>query len=125
MRFRIPADGDEESLLDLQDWLAADPGTARVRVAPVGGGGGPTMNVLEAVDVILGNGVDLANFALAYATWRSVKQDESPARADGEGPGGRRLVHGDVSVDIGHLSSEELADLLRRLHDTPATGSDG
>lgn len=124
MKIRIPADGDEEALVDLQAWLADDPGTAQVRVTPVGGDGGPTMNALEAVDVILGNAVDIAGFALAYVNWRSVRRDEAPARSAGEEPGGGRLVQGDVSVDIGHLSPEELADLLRRLHDTPTEGAD-
>ncbi|MFI2781474.1 effector-associated constant component EACC1 [Streptomyces sp. ALB3] len=124
MRIRIPADGDEEALVDLQAWLADDPGSAQIRVTAVGGHGGPTMNALEAVDVILGNAVDIAAFALAYVTWRSVRRDETPARSADEGSGGHRLVHGNVSVDIGHLSPEELAGLLRRLEDTPAAGAD-
>ncbi|MFF0075521.1 hypothetical protein [Streptomyces sp. NPDC005494] len=123
MKFRIPANGDEEALVDLQEWLAADPGTAQVQVTAVGGDSGPTMNVLEAIDVILGNAVDIANFALAYVTWRSMRRDEAPARSDGEETGGQLLVHGNASVDISHLSSEELADLLRRLHETPAVGA--
>ncbi|CAL9454137.1 hypothetical protein [Streptomyces sp. Tu 3180] len=123
MRVHILADGDEESLADLQSWLADDPGTAGVPVTTVGGDG-PTMGVLESLDIVLGNAVDIASFALAYVTWRSVKHDESPGSAQDGGAGGRRLVHGDSTVDIGHLSTEELADLLRRLDDTPSTEAD-
>ncbi|WP_405767887.1 hypothetical protein [Streptomyces sp. NBC_01538] len=104
VRFRILADGDEEALVDLQTWLAADPGVARSQVTTVAGRG-PTMGALEALDVVLGNTVDMANFALAYATWRSVKREEPPGGTDDE-TGGRRLVHGDSTVDIGHLTPE-------------------
>ncbi|WP_266998271.1 effector-associated constant component EACC1 [Streptomyces sp. NBC_00354] len=123
MKFRILANGDEESLVDLQSWLTDDPGTARLPIATVTGPG-PTMGALEALDVVVGSAVDIANFALAYVTWRSVKRDEQRgSAADGE-HGGQRLVHGDSTVSIGHLSSEELADLLRRLNDTRPGGAD-
>ncbi|MFF8268100.1 hypothetical protein ACF059_11970 [Streptomyces sp. NPDC016562] len=123
MKIRILADGDEEALVDLQSWLARDPGTARLPVS-ASAGDGPTMGVLETLDVILGNGVEMANFAVAYATWRSVKGDEQGPGADDEAGGGQTLVHGDSTVDIGHLSSEELTDLLRRLNDDWPTGTD-
>ncbi|MFI2423827.1 hypothetical protein ACH5A7_06935 [Streptomyces sp. NPDC018955] len=123
MRVHILADGDEEALVDLRSWLADDPGTAGVPVAAVGGQG-PTMGVLEALDVVLGSVMDIANFALAYATWRSVKRDEPPRDARGGETGAQRLVHGDTTVDIGHLSAEELADLLRRLNGTRPEGAD-
>ncbi|MCT6779254.1 hypothetical protein ACFYZ6_16645 [Streptomyces rubiginosohelvolus] len=121
MKFRIAGDGDEEALVDLRAWLAKDPGTTRVAVSTVEGRG-PTMNTLEALDVLLGNGVEIANFALAYVTWRSVRRDARSGA--GEGGGGSRLVHGDSTVDIGHLSPEELANLLRRLDDTPPPAAD-
>ncbi|MGC4916843.1 effector-associated constant component EACC1 [Streptomyces albogriseolus] len=117
MNFRILADGDEEALADLQSWLADDPSTSRTRVSAVGGHG-PTMGVLEALDVVLSSATDIANFALTYATWRSVKRDESSGAARNGGGGAQRLVHGNSTVDIGHLSTEELADLLRRMNDT-------
>ncbi|MGW7456010.1 effector-associated constant component EACC1 [Streptomyces sp. NPDC054787] len=122
MKIRILADGDEEALVDLQSWLARDPGTARLPVS-ASAGNGPTMGVLEALDVIIGNGVEIANFAVAYATWRSVKGGEQSP--DDEAGGGQTLVHGDSTVDIGHLSPEELAGLLRRLNDDRPTGTDG
>ncbi|GGS66441.1 effector-associated constant component EACC1 [Streptomyces cinerochromogenes] len=122
MRIRILADGDEESLADLQSWLSTDPGTSRLGVATVAGHG-PTMGALEALDIVLGHAVDIGNFALAYVSWRSVRRDEGAGPADGAA-GGRKLVHGDSTVDIGHLSSEELADLLRRLNSSGATGTD-
>lgn len=123
MRFHILADGDEEALVDLRSWLADTPGTSGVPVATVGGHG-PTMGVLEALDVVLGSAMDIANFALAYATWRSVKRDEPSGHGQNGGAGAQRLVHGDSTVDIGHLSAEELADLLRRLNGTRSEGAD-
>ncbi|WP_251092128.1 hypothetical protein [Streptomyces sp. Caat 7-52] len=122
MRLRILADGDEEALVDLRSWLSADPGAARLPVATVTGRG-PTMGVLEALDIVLGNALDVADFVLAYVAWRSVRQDERPAPADGEA-GGQRLVHGDSTVDIGHLTPAELGDLLRRLNDSGTAGAD-
>ncbi|MFD0314980.1 effector-associated constant component EACC1 [Streptomyces flavalbus] len=110
MRIRLLAEGDERALTELRAWLGRDPGTAGVPVETVTGDG-PTMNVLEALDVILGNATNLANFAVAYATWRSTR----PAAL--APPGARTLVHGDTTVDIGDLTPEELADLLRRLQD--------
>ncbi|MFJ7190075.1 effector-associated constant component EACC1 [Streptomyces bacillaris] len=120
MKFRIAGDGDEEALVDLRTWLAEDPGTARLEVSVVGGQG-PTMNTLEALDILLGNAIDIANFALAYVTWRSVRND---GRSGSGGGGGSRLVHGGTTVDIGHLSPEELAELLRRLDGNPPPAAD-
>ncbi|MFD5680914.1 effector-associated constant component EACC1 [Streptomyces bacillaris] len=123
MKFRLAGDGDEEALVDLQTWLSEDPGTARLEVSAVGGRG-PTMNTLEALDILLGNAVDIANFALAYVTWRSVRNDGRSGSGGGDGSGVSRLVHGDTTVDIGHLSPEELAELLRRLDGNPPPAAD-
>lgn len=118
MRLRILADGDEESVADLGSWLANDPGTSVLSTAPVSGHG-PTMGALEALDVMVGSATEIANFALAYVTWRSVRRGEQPTSA----AGGQRLVHGDTTVDVGHLSVEELATLLRRLNTQESTGA--
>ncbi|MFI6346108.1 hypothetical protein [Streptomyces sp. NPDC050560] len=128
MRVRILADGDEEALGELRTWLSEDPGTARVPVAAVGGGAGGesgarTMGALDALDVVLGSAVEVANFALAYVTWRSSR----PSPPSG-GTGALQLVHGGATVDIGHLSADELAELLRGLDgegDTAGGGEDG
>lgn len=111
MRIRIQGEGDEFALTDLREWLGQDPGTAGLTIDLVAGDG-PTMGVLEAIDIVLGNGTDLANFAVAYATWRATRTHVGPGAGD---DGGRTLTHGATTVDIGHLSPEELADLLRRL----------
>ncbi|WP_406839565.1 hypothetical protein ACICHK_31745 [Streptomyces sp. AHU1] len=108
MRIRVLAESDERTLADLQSWLGRDPGTAGLPVEPVTGDGPRTMGVLEALDVVLGNATGIANFAVAYATWRTT-------RPTGTAPGARTLTHGTSTVDIGHLSAEELAELLRRL----------
>ncbi|WP_258311938.1 effector-associated constant component EACC1 [Streptomyces araujoniae] len=120
MKFRIAGDGDEEALVDLRAWLADDPGTTRLEVSVVADQG-PTMNTLEALDILLGSAVEVANFALAYVTWRSVRNDGRSGSGEG---GGSRLVHGDTTVEIGHLSPQELADLLRRLDDDPPPAAD-
>ncbi|MFV5996342.1 effector-associated constant component EACC1 [Streptomyces sp. NPDC056231] len=122
MELCIMADGDEESVVDLQSWLAKDPGTARLPVTTVAGHG-PTMSALEALNVVLSNTTDIANFTLAYVTWRSTRPPQQPGPAGSGGqPGGQRLVHGDSTVDIGHLSAEELAKLLRRLNGGTPSG---
>lgn len=124
MRFRILADGDEESLVDLQSWLATDPGTARLGVATVAGQG-PTMGVLEALEIIVGSAVDIGNFALAYVAWRSVRRDAQPPASADSATGGLRLVHGETTVSIGHLTPEELGDLIHRVNNTGgAAGAD-
>jgi hypothetical protein len=107
MRIRVLGEGDERALTDLRSWLGRDPGTASLLVEQVTGDG-PTMGALEALDVVLGNATNIANFAVAYATWRTTR----PSRP---ASGASTLVHGGSTVDIGHLSPEELADLLRRL----------
>ena len=114
-------DGDEESVVDLQSWLAEDPGTARLAVTTITGHG-PTMSALEALNVVLSNTTDIANFALAYVTWRTTRPPQQPAPAGSGGQqGGQRLVHGDSTVDISHLSAEELAKLLWCLNgETPS-----
>ncbi|MEU1461726.1 hypothetical protein ABZ467_13715 [Streptomyces sp. NPDC005727] len=112
MRIRVQGNGDEKALTDLRKWLAGDPGTGRLPVTPVSVPG-PTMSVLDALDIVLGNVTDIANFAVAYASWRLAK-------APGRSTGGRTLTHGGTTVDIGHLNPEELADLLRRLENTDA-----
>ncbi|MFI8347216.1 hypothetical protein [Streptomyces sp. NPDC085596] len=124
MRLRILADGDEESVADLETWLASDPGTVGLVTTPVTGRA-PTMGALEALDVIVGSATEIANFALAYVTWRSVRKDGQPVSAPATGsPGGQRLMHGDTTVDVGHLSVEELGELLRRLNTAAPTGTD-
>ncbi|MFB7244477.1 hypothetical protein CW362_35095 [Streptomyces populi] len=110
MRIQVLAESDERTLADLQSWLGRDPGTAGLPVEPVTGDGPTTMGVLEALDVVLGNATSIANFAVAYATWRTT-------RPTGTAPGARTLAHGASTVDIGHLSAEELAELLRRLQE--------
>ncbi|GGV73120.1 effector-associated constant component EACC1 [Streptomyces massasporeus] len=107
MRIRVLAEGDEQALTDLRSWLSRDPEAAGLPVEPMTGDG-PTMGVLEALDVVLGNATNIASFAVAYATWRTT-------RPTGPTSGARTMVHGNSTVDIGHLSPEELADLLRRL----------
>ncbi|WP_406271146.1 hypothetical protein [Actinacidiphila glaucinigra] len=122
MELCILADGDEESVVDLQSWLAVDPGTAQLPITTVAGHG-PTMSALEALNVVLSNTTDIANFALAYVTWRATRPLQLPRPAgSGEQPGGQRLVHGDSTVDIGHLSAEELAKLLRGLNGGTPSG---
>ncbi|MFF8477370.1 hypothetical protein [Streptomyces sp. NPDC015414] len=115
MRIRVQGDGDEQALTDLRKWLAGDPGAGRLTVTPVSTPG-PTMSVLDALDIVLGNVTDIANFAVAYASWRLAKGPRAT--------GGRTLTHGGTTVDIGHLNPEELADLLRRLENTD-TGTHG
>jgi hypothetical protein len=115
MQIRIMAEGDEHALTSLESWLQRDPGTSNLTVTPVTGEG-PTMGFLEALDIVLSNTADWSNFAIAYATWRATRNN-TPAS------GARILSHGGSSVDISHLSPEELADLLRRLDDGVA-GSD-
>ncbi|MGV9255206.1 effector-associated constant component EACC1 [Streptomyces sp. NPDC003697] len=110
IRIRIEDDADEQALIDLQDWLTDDPDTKSLAVTPVSGQG-PTMGVLEALDIVLGNATDLGSFAVAYATWRLARRESG----DGDGDGARVLRHGSVTVDVGHLSADELAALLRRL----------
>ncbi|MGJ3561454.1 effector-associated constant component EACC1 [Streptomyces sp. INA 01156] len=110
MRIRIQGNGDKRALTDLQAWLGRDPKARRIPVAPVSEPG-PTMGALDAIDLILGSAIDIANFAVAYVTWRM-------ARASGRPQGARTLTHGGTTVDIGHLSADELVQLLRRLEDT-------
>ncbi|MFJ9683526.1 hypothetical protein ACIRP2_36615 [Streptomyces sp. NPDC101194] len=107
MRIRIQGDGDERALTDLQDWLSRDPQARRLSVVPVSTPGA-TMSALHALDIVFERGLDIANFAVAYASWRIAK--------GGAGlHGARNLTHGGTTVDIGHLNHAQLADLLRRL----------
>ncbi|MFE9599895.1 hypothetical protein [Streptomyces hokutonensis] len=116
------ADGDEESVVDLQSWLADDPGTARLPVTTVVGHG-PTMSAFEALNILLNNATDIANFALAYVTWRSTRPPLQLGPADSNRQvGGQRLTHRGTTVDIGHLSAEELAELLRSLSVETSSG---
>ncbi|MGW5768749.1 effector-associated constant component EACC1 [Streptomyces longwoodensis] len=107
MRVRIQGDGDEQALTDLQDWLSRDPQARQLSVAPVSTPG-TTMSVLHALDIVLNRGMEIANFAVAYASWRIAKAGAATR-------GARTLTHGGSTVDIGHLDSAQLADLLRRL----------
>ncbi|MFF9098676.1 hypothetical protein ACF1AX_36860 [Streptomyces sp. NPDC014802] len=111
MRIRIESDGDEQSLTDLREWLGQDPKARSLDVTPVSGDG-PTMSVLHALDVALGHGLDIGNFAVAYASWRLARGTAHR--------GARRLTYGATTVDIGHLSPKELAELLRRLENEDA-----
>jgi hypothetical protein len=115
MHIRIAADDDEQALTDLRSWLGRDPGTRLLSVEPVSGAG-PTLSVLEALDITFGHAVDVANFALAYTTWRSTR----PGRTAGNGA--RTLTYGDTTVDISHLTTKELTELIRSLDGQAASG---
>ncbi|MFF4053552.1 hypothetical protein ACFYZ5_43820 [Streptomyces chartreusis] len=107
MRIRIQGDGDEQALTDLQGWLSRDPQARGLSVEPVSRTGA-TMSTLHALDIVFERGLDIANFAVAYANWRVAK-------AAAGTHGARNLTYGDTTVDIGHLDHAQLADLLRRL----------
>ncbi|MFJ8715360.1 hypothetical protein ACIRD9_19575 [Streptomyces violaceus] len=107
MRVRIESGGDSQALTELQTWFARDPKARRLSVTPVSTPG-PTMGALDALEVVLGAAGDIANFSVAYASWRL-------ARAGAGNRGGRTLTFGGTTVDISHLNPEQLADLLRRL----------
>ncbi|MFD7963059.1 hypothetical protein ACFV5J_19875 [Streptomyces zaomyceticus] len=128
MRIRIMSDGDEAALTELQTWLADTPGTADLPVDPVTGDG-TTMSVLEAVDIVLGQFTDIGAFALAYATWRSTRNTgidtASGTGGPAEGDGARTLTHGATTVDIGHLTPDELSALLHRLNGGDQQEQDG
>ncbi|MEU6572800.1 hypothetical protein [Streptomyces sp. NPDC046805] len=107
MRIRIESDGHAKDLTDLQAWLRRDPDARRLPVAPVTTPGS-TMGALDALDVVFSHGLDIANFAVAYASWRT-------ARGSTGARGARTLTHGSTTVDISHLSVAELTELLRGL----------
>ncbi|WP_437038812.1 effector-associated constant component EACC1 [Streptomyces sp. enrichment culture] len=117
MHIQVLAEGDEQALTDLRAWLRRGPSTAGLRVETVIGDG-PTMGVLEALDVVLSNATAIANFAVAYATWRTTRPTA------GTSGGARTMVHGDSTIDISGLSAEELAELLRRLNSDSGDGVD-
>lgn len=115
MRIRIQGEGDEQALTDLQGWLSRDPQARRLSVEPVSATGA-TMSTLHALDIVFERGLDIANFAVAYANWRVAKAAGIH--------GGRNLTYGGTTVDIGHLDHAQLADLLRRLeNESPDTGT--
>ncbi|MEV8434920.1 effector-associated constant component EACC1 [Streptomyces chartreusis] len=107
MRIRIQGDGDELALTDLQGWLSLDPQARRLSVVPVSRPGA-TMSALHALDIVFEHGLDIANFAVAYANWRVAK-------AGAATHGARNLTYGGTTVDISQLDHAQLADLLRRL----------
>ncbi|MDQ0990190.1 hypothetical protein [Streptomyces sp. V3I7] len=108
MLIRIQGDGDEQALTDLQQWLSRDPDAARLSVTPVSTPGS-TMGAFDALDVAFGHALDIANFAVAYASWRGARAGQALRS------GARKLTYGATTVDIGHLDPAQLADLLRRL----------
>ncbi|MFJ2008552.1 effector-associated constant component EACC1 [Streptomyces chartreusis] len=107
MRVRIQGDGDEQGLTDLQEWLSRDPQARRLSVVSVSRPGA-TMSTLHALDIVFEHVLDIASFAVAYASWRVAK-------AGAAIHGARNLTYGGTTVDIGHLDHVQLADLLRRL----------
>ncbi|MFD9497991.1 hypothetical protein [Streptomyces sp. NPDC060035] len=115
MRIRILGEGDDFAVADLHSWLRRDPGTTDLPTEPIchdARGSARAMGTLDALDIILGHGTDLASFAIAYATWRATRKATEPDRAVG---GARLLTHGSTTVDIGNLSPAELSAVLRRL----------
>ncbi|WP_189938893.1 effector-associated constant component EACC1 [Streptomyces aurantiogriseus] len=100
-------DSVTQALTDLQDWLSRDQQARRLSVTPVSTPGA-TMSALDALDVVLGHGISIANSAVVYASWRVAKAGAALR-------GGRRLTYGSTTVDIGHLDAAQLADLLRGL----------
>lgn len=124
---RAEGAGAPEAMEDLDAWLRADPRIARhaelrrVRPPDAGGtmGGG-----LEALQLVVGSGFDLAALVLSYLAWRTSRaQAGQPVRvviehgtrttaADDASPGTARRMRRDLGVDGGDGNG-------------PASGGDG
>lgn len=116
MAIVVRAAGAPEAMEDLDAWLRADPRIARHaelrRVRPPGAGG--TMGGgLEALQLVVGSGFNLATLVLSYLAWRTSRaQAGQPVRvviehgtrttaADDASPGTARRMRRDLGVDGG------------------------
>ncbi|MET9555067.1 hypothetical protein [Streptomyces sp. NPDC006645] len=116
MRVRIFIEGDALSVAHLRSWLGRDPGTRRIPVAVESSASGG-MSTFDVLDVLLSNGVAVANLAVAIAAWRTAR---------GAALNGRtvRLEHGDTVVTVTDASAEEIERILRALREGAGEGAD-
>lgn len=114
LRVEIKADAKDadHTTLDLYRWLEQDPD---VRDHAVLGRrsshpGAGTMGSVEIIDLVLGQGIALANFALSYCAWRTARPAAPAITITGNG----RTVTLEGSCD---------AETVRRLLESLDTGA--
>lgn len=114
MKVRISVEGDAPAAAHLRSWLGRDPGTRRIPVTVESSARGE-MSTFDVLDVLLTNGVAVANLAVAIAAWRTAR---------GAAPGGRtvRLEHGGTAVSVTDASAEEIERILRALREGAGEG---
>lgn len=79
---------DGQVLNSLRRWLNQDPGVTsacEVVIPPGPGRPGDQGGTLDVINVVMTQGIGLANFALAYATWRRARTDAPAVKLERAG----------------------------------------
>lgn len=117
MRVEIRAAGEDggDELRDFFRWLEQDedgPEQLRLETRSAGGADG-AMGPEQVIDLVLNQGVALANFALAYVTWRGTRREQPT-----DGFTFRRASDG-LTVTVNGGSEEAVRQVLTVLAQAP------
>lgn len=110
------ADDDGRVLTSLRRWLNQDPDVLRaceVTVPPNPGRPGDQGGAIDVINVVMTQGIGLANFALAYATWRRARPDAPVVK----------LERGGVTLTVTDGSPETVQRIIDAFAAVPAIDS--
>ncbi|MFE7214517.1 hypothetical protein ACFU93_32150 [Streptomyces sp. NPDC057611] len=121
MHIQVQVDGSrqEEELRSLQEWLRAEPAirrSATLSLHEKSGEPGSMGSLIDALQLVTGNGWSAASFVLSFAAWRQTRP-KAPHIT---------IRRGDVEVNITEATEEELrrlVNLLEQVDDSPRSSS--
>ncbi|GAA3020270.1 effector-associated constant component EACC1 [Streptosporangium longisporum] len=102
----------EEELRSFYRWLQDDEDVrrhARVSVRQSSPRESEMGSALEAIDLVLSNGFELANFTLAYLAWRATRRQKVAVT----------LKRGDVEVTVSDADDQITKKILQALNEKP------
>lgn len=76
---------DEDVVLPLYQWLAADPDVQQNTTLSFGNGRSGEMSALDVINVVLGNTIAFSSLVVAIASWRDSRRDAPKVEIEGDG----------------------------------------
>jgi hypothetical protein len=119
IKVSIRIDGeDDQAAGSLYRWLTLDPQVRRdtmVSIVSAPPGAGEMGGSLEAIDVLIGNGLAIGSLLLAISSWRTSRPRPPTIRIERDG----------VSITIEDASPETVRRIVDALTDRPADPGEG
>ncbi|MFI6511666.1 hypothetical protein ACIBCT_29025 [Streptosporangium sp. NPDC050855] len=102
----------EEELRSFYRWLQDDEDVrrhARVSLRQSSPRESEMGSALEAIDLVLSNGFELANFTLAYIAWRATRRQKTKVT----------FKRGDIEVTVSDADDQTVKNIIQTLNEKP------